>query len=56
MYYNNWMGIDVDCYFDTMIAQALLDENQSKALKDLAPKYLKIPADRFSVLFGKSNF
>ena len=53
---HNWMGIDVDCYFDTMIAQALLDENQSKALKDLAPKYLKIPADRFSVLFGKVTF
>lgn len=52
----NWMGIYLTPYFDTMIAQALLDENQSKALKDLAVKYLKVPADKYSTLFGKTTF
>lgn len=53
---HNWMGIDMMAYFDTMIAQALLDENVSKALKELAPRYLNIPADRFSTLFGATTF
>lgn len=53
---HNWLGIDVKPYFDTMVAQALLDENKSKALKDLAVEYLGIPADRFSTLFGKVTF
>lgn len=52
----NWMGIKVKPYFDTMVAAALLDENESKALKDLATKWLKIPSDRFSTLFGKVTF
>ncbi len=52
----NWMGINLIPYFDTMIAQALLDENQSKKLKDMATYYLKIPADRFSTLFGNVTF
>lgn len=51
-----WMGIKFNAYFDTMIAAALLDENQSKALKDLAPHYLKIEADKFSTLFGNVTF
>lgn len=51
-----WMGINVIPYFDTMIAQWLLDENQSKALKDIAPLYLKIEADKFSTLFGNVTF
>lgn len=53
-----WMGIDIKdyIYFDTMIAQALLDENHSKALKDMAVTYLKIPADRYATLFGKITF
>ncbi|MGA4519290.1 DNA polymerase [Solibacillus silvestris] len=53
---HNWMDIDIKCYFDTMIAAGLLDENTSKALKDLAPLYLKVPADKFSTLFGKITF
>ena len=52
----NWMGIDIRPYFDTMIAQALLDENQSKALKDLAPLYLGVPADKYGTIFGKTTF
>lgn len=52
----NWLGIRLDPYYDTMIAQWLLDENQSKALKDLAPLYLKIEADKYSTLFGKVTF
>lgn len=52
----NWMGIYLEPAFDTMIAQAVLDENRSKALKDLAPLYLKIPADKFGQLFGKVTF
>jgi DNA polymerase-1 len=51
-----WMGIMVIPYYDTMIAQALLDENQSKALKDIAPYYLKVEADKFGALFGKVTF
>ncbi len=51
-----WMGINIVPYFDTMIAQWLLDENQSKALKDIAPLYLKIEADKFSTLFGNVTF
>lgn len=53
---HNWMGIDIKPFFDTMVAQALLDENQSKALKDMAPLYLGVPADKFSTLFGKVTF
>lgn len=53
--YNN-LGITIKPYFDTMVAQALLDENQSKALKDIAPYYLKIEADKFSTLFGSVTF
>lgn len=52
----NWLGIDMNPYFDTMIAAGLLDENTSKALKDLAPLYLKVPADKYSTLFGKTTF
>lgn len=52
----HWLGINVDLYFDTVEAQALLDENQSKALKDMAGVYLKIPADTFSKLFGNVTF
>ena len=44
------------CYFDTMIAQAVLDENQSKALKNMATYYLKISSDTFSTLFGNVIF
>jgi len=53
---NKWMGIKLDCHFDTMIAQALLDENHSKALKDMAVTYLKVPADRYGTIFGKTTF
>ncbi len=49
-------GIKVNCYFDTLVAQSLLDENVSKKLKDLAPLYLGIPSDTFSKLFGKETF
>lgn len=52
----NWLGIDCVPYFDTMVAQSLLDENQSKKLKDMATLYLKIPADKYSDLFGKVSF
>lgn len=52
----HWCGINLTAYFDTMIAQALLDENQSKALKDMAVLYLKVEADRYSTLFGKVTF
>lgn len=52
----NWMGIKVKPYFDTMVAAALLNENESKALKDLATKWLGIPSDRFNTLFGKETF
>lgn len=51
-----WLGIELKPFFDTMIAQALLDENQSKRLKDLATLYLKIPADNFNELFGNVTF
>lgn len=49
----HWTGINMECYFDTMIAAKLLDENQSAALKDLAPYYLGVEADKFSTIFGK---
>jgi DNA polymerase-1 len=51
-----WLKIKIKPYFDTMIGQALLDETQSKRLKDMATFYLKIPSDRFSTLFGKITF
>ncbi|WP_426455415.1 DNA polymerase (plasmid) [Paenibacillus sp. S-38] len=52
----NWMSINIIAFFDTMIGQALLDENQSKRLKDMATLYLKIPSDTFGKLFGKTTF
>ncbi|ATO48551.1 DNA polymerase [Brevibacillus laterosporus] len=52
----NWMRIRLVPWLDTMIGQAVLDENQSKALKDMAPFYLKVEADKFSTLFGKVTF
>lgn len=52
----NWLGFEIEPYFDTMIAQWLLDENQPKSLKELATIYLKIEADKFSELFGKETF
>lgn len=51
-----WMDIHFQSYFDTMIGQSLLDETQSKKLKDLATTYLKLPTDRFSTLFGTITF
>lgn len=51
-----WMGIKLIAYFDTMIAAKLLDENIAAALKEQAPYYLKVPADKFSTLFGKITF
>ncbi len=51
-----YIGAKPVCYFDTMIAQAILDETQSKALKDMATYYLKIPSDTFSTLFGNITF
>lgn len=55
--YNN-LGIDSvnQLYFDTMVASALLDENQPKKLKELFKIYLKEPADKFNTLFGKETF
>lgn len=53
---SNWMDIQITPYFDTSVAQGLLDENVSRKLKDLAPMYLKIPADKFNTLFGKITF
>lgn len=52
----NWLGIKITPYFDTMIASALLDENQPKGLKELSGLYLKEPADKFTELFGKETF
>lgn len=54
--FRNWLGFEIEPYFDTMIAQWLLDENQPKSLKELATIYLKIEADKFSELFGKETF
>lgn len=43
--------------WDTMVAMHLLNENEeSFALKNLAPKYLKVPADTYETLFGKVPF
>ena len=56
----NWLGIKISPYFDTSIAAVLLDENKSGCrgygLKELSTYYLKIPASRFSTLFGKELF
>ncbi|MEC0276923.1 DNA polymerase [Peribacillus frigoritolerans] len=52
----HWMDIKIIPYLDTMLAAKLLDENTSAALKDLAPYYLKVEADKFSTLFGKITF
>lgn len=52
----NWLGIELTPYFDTLVAQALLDENKSKRLKDIAPIYLGVEAETFSSLFGKETF
>ncbi len=54
--FKNWMNIDMVAYYDTAIAQSLLDETVSRRLKDLATMYLKIPSDTFSTLFGKVTF
>lgn len=54
--FKNWLGIDMVSYYDTAIAQSLLDETVSRRLKDLATMYLKIPSDTFSTLFGKVTF
>jgi DNA polymerase-1 len=51
-----YFDVKTVCYFDTMIAQAILDETQSKALKHMATHYLKIPSDTFSQLFGNVTF
>lgn len=51
-----FLGVRVKCYYDTMIAQAILDETQPKALKHMASYYLKIPSDSFSELFGNTIF
>lgn len=41
--------------WDTMTAMHMLNENEpSFKLKDLAPKYLKVPSDTFDELFGKN--
>lgn len=43
--------------WDTQVAMHLLNENEeSFALKDLATKYLKVPADTYETLFGKAPF
>jgi len=40
--------------WDTMTAMHVLNENEpSFRLKDLAPKYLRVPSDTFEELFGK---
>ncbi len=52
----NWLGLRIKPWFDTMIGAAILDENQSKKLKDLAPYYLKVEAETFGKLFGKVTF
>ena len=52
----NWLSINIRWFYDTMIGQALLDENQSKRLKDMAPYYLKVEADTFGTLFGNVTF
>jgi DNA polymerase I len=42
---------------DTQVLMAVLNENEmSFKLKDLVPKYLKIEADTFDALFGKTPF
>lgn len=50
------VGLRVGCYYDTLVAQPLLDENVSRKLKDLAGTYLGIQADTFSKLFGNVTF
>jgi len=41
--------------WDTMTAMHMLNENEdSFRLKDLAPKYLRVPSDTFEGLFGKN--
>lgn len=47
------LSINVEAYFDTLIAFKLLNENTSAKLKDLSVIYLGLPADKFSTLFGK---
>ena len=51
-----YLDVKVECAFDTMIAQAILDETQPKALKHMATHYLKIPSDTYSELFGNVTF
>jgi DNA polymerase-1 len=52
----NWLGIFIEWFFDTMVACKLLDENKSARLKDIAPIYLKVEAEKFGSLFGKTTF
>ncbi|WP_176431258.1 DNA polymerase [Anaerovirgula multivorans] len=48
-----WLGIVMPpAYFDTIEGQSLLDENEDKQLKPLAEKYLRVPADTYSKIFG----
>lgn len=49
-----WMCMDVECYVDTILMIALLDENVSRALKDFAAKAFHIKTDKYAKLFGKS--
>lgn len=51
-------GVDLrGLAFDTQVACHVLNENEeSKALKDLATKYLRIPSLKYGQLFGKLGF
>lgn len=51
-------GVDLrGLEFDTQVACHVLNENEeSKALKELATKYLKIPSLKYGQLFGKQGF
>ncbi|MGM7682836.1 DNA polymerase [Cytobacillus sp. Hm23] len=52
----NTLGINVDPFFDTMIATAILDENQSNEIKHLALHYLNIEFDKFVTMTEKTAF
>ena len=39
-----YFGVKLDCYFDTMIAAHLIDENKTVGLKDVAARYYGIDA------------
>lgn len=51
-----YLGVKVECYYDTIVGQALLDENHPKGLKDMATTYLGVPADNYSTMFGNITF